>query len=503
MPRTFKMTWQPGDEHRAGRWRKKYRRRSYYFSGGRGKSDRDAYEAALAAWEALKVKIDRESPRPHQLAYDQAIDQWEQVLAWCNRHGDRETAAIAYQKVELLRGRLAVPTLEPLSRSEIFDGLFDLPKINLGKLLTDSPDASELEIERPPQPDPTARARYAEELDGSPTRIAREIWQDRLEMQRLKAASRDESLQGHVEKYVAHKQSQSKVGDLSAGRVYSLNLHLTCFQDWLGKDTAVREIDGDVLLRFRAHLMEKVTSGEWGKTTAKHYLDAVKSFVRWLWASNAIPSLPRILDARSPDLKITRVLQEPVVFTLAEVKELLAAATGRTRLYILLMLNCGMTQKDISDLRVSEVDWEKGRIIRRRSKTATCRNVPVVDYKLWPETLRLLKQERAADSQDRVLLNHNGGFLWFAECGDNGKLRKNDNIKNAFERLRAAKDIKKSLKSFKKTSASLLRGNPRFESVRDLFLDHAPTTIGDRHYAKAPTKLLDQAIDWLAKQYGL
>ncbi|NTV80798.1 MAG: hypothetical protein HGA24_05170, partial [Candidatus Aminicenantes bacterium] len=68
------------------------------------------------------------------------------------------------------------------------------------------------------------------------------------------------------------------------------------------------------------------------------------------------------------------------------------------------MLNCGMTQKDVSDLLVSEVDWDEGRIIRKRSKTADVENVPVVNYLLWPETIRLLRQERAAAAADHVLL---------------------------------------------------------------------------------------------------
>ena len=35
-----------------------------------------------------------------------------------------------------------------------------------------------------------------------------------------------------------------------------------------------------------------------------------------------------------------------------------------------------------------------------------------MNYKLWPETLRLLRQERAAESEGRALLNANGDPLW-------------------------------------------------------------------------------------------
>ena len=77
MPRSVRLSWQAGAEGsgRVGRWRKKYKGKTYYFPGGRGKSDRDAYDAAVDAWEAEKIKIDREAPRPHQRDHEAAIDQ--------------------------------------------------------------------------------------------------------------------------------------------------------------------------------------------------------------------------------------------------------------------------------------------------------------------------------------------------------------------------------------------------------------------------------------------
>ena len=135
------------------------------------------------------------------------------------------------------------------------------------------------------------------------------------------------------------------------------------------------------------------------------------------------------------------------------------------------MLNCGMTQKDISDLLVSEVEWDEGRIIRKRSKTSDEENVPVVNYKLWPETLRLLRQEGTADSKGRVILNAKREPLWSEEITDNGRYQKTDNIRNAFHRLQRKTKITKPLKSFKKTSATLLRGNEKYTGLAGLFWD--------------------------------
>jgi integrase len=149
------------------------------------------------------------------------------------------------------------------------------------------------------------------------------------------------------------------------------------------------------------------------------------------------------------------------------------------------------------------VDWIEGRIIRKRSKTADCENVPIVNYQLWPETLRLLKQERAADSTGLVLLNANGGPIWSEENTNEGKYKKNDNVKNAFSRLRKGLKIAKPLKSLKKTSATLIRGNERFSALASLFLGHAPQSMADKHYTQLPQDLLDQAIQWLGQELGI
>lgn len=506
MPRNFKLTWQAGADGRSGRWRKKYKGRKYYFPGGRGKSDSEAYDKALNAWEAMKVRLDQEAPKPHQSEYELAIDEWEQVLAWCNKHAEREMAQVAGQKLDTLRKCLAVPGLKPLDTSDTFAGQFEVPSIPALDQLFEhgmTVDMSQLRLAAPRTLNDAEIRRYSEELDGSPLRIAREIWQDRLEVQGRNAASQDESLEAHIKSYLEERERQASAGEVSIGRVYALRLHLAHFQDWLGKTTAVAEINGRTLMAYRGELLSEVTSEAWSRTTAKHYLTTVKSFVRWLWQIEAIPSLPRVMDGRSKALNIGRSLSGIVVFTKEEVKSLLAGASDRTKLYILLMLNCGMTQKDISDLLVSQVDWENGRIIRRRSKTQDCENVPVVNYLLWPETFQLLKQERSVESSDQVLLNSNGSPLWCEEIKAEGKYRKMDNIKNAFDRLQKKTKIEKPLKSLKKTSATLLRGEGRFSSLESLFLGHAPQSMSDRHYAQVPQGLLDEAIGWLGREYGV
>jgi len=506
MPRTYKLTWQPGAAGRSGRWRKKYKGKRYYFSGGRGKSDRQAYEQALDAWEARKTQVDQAAPKPHQEHYEKAIDEWEQVLAWCNRNGETGIAETAVEKLNLLRSKLAAPSPKPVDKADTFAAIFAFPYLDLSELLSSAPLPGEFEdkvrrlYSHGKQND---EPEYTASLFPDPMTVSREVWRDRLEVQKRNAASHDEGLQAHVESYVRDRSAQAAAGVISVGRAYALKLHLTHFQDWLGKDTAVKAIDSRTMSSYRSALLSKVAEKSWSRTTAKHYLTTVKSFVRWLWQIEAIDSLPRNMDGASQSLNIGKSPSEVIVFSKEEINTLLGSASDRTRLYILLMLNCGMTQKDIADLRVSEVDWEEGRIIRRRSKTAERENVPVVNYVLWPETLRLLKEERAKDSIDRVLLNSNGQPIWSETLTEKGQYQKADNVKNAFDRLRKVVKINKPLKSLKKTSATLLRNSERFSGLAGLFLGHAPQTMSEKHYTQVPQDLLDRAIQWLGCEYGM
>jgi integrase len=505
VPRNFKLTWQAGSSVRGERWRKKYKGKSYYFPGGRGKFDREAYDAAFAAWTTLKSRLDADAPRQFEQVHQLALEQWEQVLAWSSRHGDPTMAAVAHQKIELLRRRLAAPILKPLRRSDQFEAMFDAPSSSISasiwKDFFDRVDPNQ-QVDHAVIP-AKILAPYFDESNGSPRRIEREIWKDRLENQQRRSVAADESVGGHIEQFLAQKEQLIEADEISLGRVYSLRLHLTHFQSWLGRDTSVKEVDGAALVRYHAVLLSKVKSESWSRTTAHDHMATAKSFVRWLWQTEAIPQLPRLLDRGASLLKISRPLAEIVVFTVDEVKTLLKSASERTKLYILLMLNCGMTQKDCSDLLVSEVDWIAGRIIRKRSKTSKEENVPVVNYLLWSSTFDLLKKERSSAVSKRALTNANGSPLWSESTGPSGKYQKTDNVKSAFDRLRKRLKIGKSLKSLKKTSATLLRGNDRFQGLEGLFLGHAPQSMSDRHYTQSPQALLDEAISWLATQYGV
>lgn len=514
MPRKRELTWQPGADGRSGRWRKKYRGRVLYFACGASKSDPEGYRLAVEAWRRKKEEIDAEEnqkPKPNQEQYEAAIKDWQYTLQWARANGEDEFARLASEKIKVLQERLAKANPQPLAWGDRWQDQFDVPP-DVVKSILDTLDSASANLDirslkpsdfksrlgRPREKGQT-EPDVIDPMVPLPEVLAREIWADRIEHQRRQAGRTDDTVSSGTESFLAVKRAEVDSGTLSAGRYDPLRVHLHHFRDWLGGSLPVKSITGKVIADYYSELMRGIRERDWSADYAKDRFNAVKSFVRWLWTIDLI-DLPRNLDSRT--FKIRKRIATPQVFTREELNRLMACATERTRLYLLLMLNCGMTQKDISDLRQSELDWERGTITRRRSKTAHHESVPTVTYKLWPETLRLLRQERTTTG-DLVLVNEDGGPLKIEELADKGTLRKIDNVASAFSRLKRATGINKPIKLLRKTSATLLRSKYEYAGIESLFLGHSPRSMADRHYAAAPQDLLDQAVEWLGRELGL
>ena len=324
-------------------------------------------------------------------------------------------------------------------------------------------------------------------------------WQERFRAIQQVNTPRDpdRSISAAIKSFLLKKRNEAQGGGLSSGRADALRTHLEFFEKWIGGGKEVSNITSRTIDDFHGQLMKSLDRGEIrSRSYGRDLLASTKQFVRWCWTTERLPDLPRNIDDRSVRIQVGVPSKE--FFTTEEVRSLLAAAVDRTKLYILLMLNCGMTQVDVSDLQQTQVDWRKGRIRRRRSKTENHERVPVVDYLLWGETFALLRQFRSND-QERVLLNKNGAPLKSEYLVD-GKLKKTDAVRNAYFRLAREKGVKKPAKLFRKTSANFLKSNPRFASLADYFLGHAPRSVGERHYYTPSTELFDEALKWLGNE---
>ena len=250
---------------------------------------------------------------------------------------------------------------------------------------------------------------------------------------------------------------------------------------------------------FYDELLSEIEKKRFSKTSARDVQASVRSFINWLWEIEILKERPRNLSSKSHRILVEARKIES--FTVNQIRDIIVKSNDQLQLYVLLALNCGMTQIDISDCRPAEVDLERKTLVRKRGKTKQFDSVPNVTYPLWPETLSLLMNFRS-ENHDRILLAPGGGPLK-SEFSRDGKVAKNDYIGLTFRRMLKKNDLTGNFKMLKKASATLLRDHPSYSGLESLFLDHAPRSMSDKHYAQVPTALLAEAVNWLRQQYQL
>jgi integrase len=348
-------------------------------------------------------------------------------------------------------------------------------------------------------------------------------------------APADRSVGGQVKRWVTTQQALVGAGKITPDRADNNRICVLHFRDFLRVESHLEAVNEEALHGFFLHCLAKVEAGRtakpagavvaragskdsrqqaagaeraagasdrveareaWSVDYAKKVFGVARSFVRFLWEGRLI-ELPRNVDSKlfqfGSGLKVVRT------WTVEEFKQVFSKATGQMRLHLLLMANCGMLQTDISDLLDTEVDWEQGRLIRRRSKTRDVGDVPVVNYKLWPLTFELLKEYRSGG--EAVLLTE-GGRRWVDKRLAEGRLVKADNVASCYAWLKKRAKFDKPLKQVRKTSASLIESHREYGRYKDHFLGHSPRGMANRHYAAPSVELFDEIVKWLGKQYG-
>ncbi|MBX6312455.1 MAG: hypothetical protein IRY99_05975 [Isosphaeraceae bacterium] len=315
----------------------------------------------------------------------------------------------------------------------------------------------------------------------------------------VKATPPDRAVAAQVDSWKTLLRGACQSGQMSEGRFDAYCRNIRAFVEWIGPQTAIDAIDEAKLEAFFNHLSAKVGAQEYSATYAHTLLMTAKQFISRL-AEMKLIALPG--NIRSRRFRFNHSAPAKIeTFTVGEVRALLDACDGfseRTRLYLLLMLNCGMYQNDIAELRNEEVSWKKGTLSRARSKTRE-RGGPVVTYKLWPETFALLKKHRAAG--ELALTTDEGNPLvryWL----EDGEMRRYDAIQSAWSRLagKLGGKIRLGMKHLRKTSSTILGQHPHYKFFANHFLADSPKSIADKHYVTPNDAEFFEALDWLRGQ---
>jgi integrase len=304
----------------------------------------------------------------------------------------------------------------------------------------------------------------------------------------------DRTLGAQAKAWGNFQLARARAGNISPGRFDAYRRNLQPFIEFCGGENEdVKAIAALTLKGFYEHLCERIEGEAYSPSYCKNLLGAAKNFICYLADLGLVP-LPGNIRSK---FGFAEGAGNKIRYTMQEVRDVLEAALDRTKLYLLLMLNCGMYQSDVADLRQEEVDWTLGTIRRKRSKTRRIRNAPEVRYKLWPETFLLLQQYRS--QADWVLVSDEGNKL--VDYGlANGKLKRYDLIEDGFRRAKTKAGVDKPLKSFRKTSANLLEGHPVYQRFVRYFLGQAPDSVAERHYVDPSDELFAEALAWLREQ---
>jgi len=480
-------------DQKSKRWRKFYEGKRYYLGHGESKSDEKSYLKALEEWQKKKAEIDKSenTSKPNYEDYKQAIEDREEMVQWCILNGECEDCEQARLSAEIqwLRKQFRKP---------------NPPNLNSISIVQKHPENQIFDC-----PDCNGEGCLACKNTGQRTYSNSEKveWFERLDCLRQHGKwvkpipdAKEKSMVNAIERYITARKQASVNGAIAVATAGTDIGRLDTFKDFC-KDLSVDTFNGQSITAFKQLILSRRQEGRYAPWTTKAFLKVARECIRWLWENEFLECLPRNIK----DLKFKVEQTEPEPIPIEFVKQILNGPDCRAKLYVLIALNCGTTQNEVSNIRVEEVDWELGRINRKRIKTSKFEKCPRANYKLWDKTFDLLKQYGNREG-DYVLLNENGVQLVRTFFDEKGEHQKVDNIRMAYKRyceaLGMVKDIP-SFKRFRKTSSNLAFNNPEFKEYYQLFLGQAPTTIGEKHYVRPDKDTLDNAIAWLGEQYNI
>jgi integrase len=436
-----------------------------------------SYRQANAWWVGKRATLDAPPPHPHEATLKELAER----LDWARGHGLADEAAEIEAHAEAVRG--------------------------MGDELNACEEA---------EPDPPGADRLLEMLrlfgwNGPPLDPvvlrallpSEHVWADR--MRREPDAPKDRTVGWWCDKWLAGKVEEAAQGVRASSGLRLLRYAVGHFKTFVGADSPLTNINAHlwerwgVLCQGRVALRDSDPKAGWAADYAKKVYSLVRGFLKWLWQQGAVDSLPRNLDRR---VKFDRPAAGIKTYSNAEVKTLLDAAKGQHRLHILLALNTGMNPADIAHLQRAEVDLTNGRITRRRHKTRRQKHTPLVCYPLWPLTLKLLREH--IEREGALALRTPRGRPWATVTTQkDGKERECNCVRNYHRALCQRTGLGGGFKTFRNTSATRLRANPKYADLRHHFLGHSGKSMADRHYAEVDQALFNEAVAWLGRQYAL
>lgn len=174
---------------------------------------------------------------------------------------------------------------------------------------------------------------------------------------------------------------------------------------FLGKNKLVRDIVVDDFARLRASVARTR-----GPVALGNEIGRVRSIFKHAYESELIEKPIRFgPEFKKPSKKAVRIARRasgPKMFEPNEIALLLEAAGVQMKAMILLGINCGFGNTDISELTRSNVNLKNATIDFPRPKTGIARRCP-----LWPETIAALREVAKARPTPKDAADRNAVFI--------------------------------------------------------------------------------------------
>ena len=148
-------------------------------------------------------------------------------------------------------------------------------------------------------------------MDGTPQRIAEEIWRDRLTVQRQKTQHTADTVEAMRGILFAKQTRQGQWRRTECRSVRCPARPSVSFSGLVGPALPITSITAKVIVGYHSEILKGLSEKKWSTDYAQNRISAVKSFVRWLWRIEAIEQLPRVLDSK--ELNITKKVTTPQV----------------------------------------------------------------------------------------------------------------------------------------------------------------------------------------------
>jgi integrase len=257
---------------------------------------------------------------------------------------------------------------------------------------------------------------------------------------------------------------------------------------------------------------------DWGPSKRGNEITRVKMVFKFAYDSELIDSPIRFGQSfKKPPKRLMRQHRQEggkKLFTREEIlslldgktvtekakKKKLAGATPALRAMILLGINCGFGNSDVSSLQRSAIDFKKGWIDYPRPKTGVDRRC-----KLWPETIAALqaaiaerpKPNLPADD-DCVFLTQKGGNRWVRiEVGKSGGMVQCNCVSQEFKKLLQRLDINGrrglGFYSLRHTFRTIADATKDFPAVR-FIMGHADSSIDDAYREEIDDSRLEAVV---------